>query len=188
MNLTGPQLATLKAWIVANRGSAFDADTVAALNVLADPAYYVFRANVTRSEVYKTAVAGADSSTGSPTSWVWAGFKAQEPKEQTTWVEMMMGGCNFGVLNNRAGALEIFGTAGNGGLNRVHIFNVARRRVTVFEKLFAAAVVAPPANTGNTAGQPRGSVLNPDTLGIDADGEPIEGLVTLAIVEASEGA
>lgn len=176
MPLNSTQLQTLKSDIAANSAtitfngapvainalpSNADADAAIATyyNQPASPDYWVWRGDVTRVEVY----------TGSPTegtSWDWTGFKNQSVTEQNAWFEMFMGGkCNFGNLNNRKGALAIFGTAGAGGANRTHIFNVVRRLATRIEKLFAVVVTSPPANTGNNSGDARGATTNPDVLG-----------------------
>jgi hypothetical protein len=136
-------------------------------NLLAAPDYFVHRSDVTRGEVYKTTVSSGDSSSGTATSWDWTGYKNQGVPEQDAWKEMMMGGCDFGSLNNRAGALAIFGTAGAGGANRTHIFNVAKRRVTNLERLYVVDVPSPPNNTGNADGDDRGSKTNPDVLGFE---------------------
>lgn len=132
---------------------------------LVTAAYFVHRSNVTRAEVYKSTVSAGDSSSGSATVWSWQGYKAQSSPEQDAWKEMFMGGSSdFGNLNNRQGAADIFGTAGQSGANRTHIFNVAKRRCTNLEKLFVVAVLTPPANTGNVGGDARGLKTNPDQL------------------------
>ena len=130
--------------------------------------YFVHRSNVTRAEVYKTTVSAADSSSGSATTWDWTGYKNQSVSEQGAWLEMFAAGqCDFGNQNNRSGSLAIFGTAGAGGANRTHIFNVAKRRCTNLERLFVVDVTTPPANTGNVDADARGSKTNPDVLGYE---------------------
>lgn len=184
MNLTSAQVATLKAFILADgtlgpKATAGDYQGVAdGLNANASPDYFVHRSNVTRVEVYKSTVPAGDSSSGSATTWDWTGYKNQSAPEQDAWKEMFMGGgCDFGNQNNRSGVLAIFGTAGAGGANRTHIFNVAKRRCTVLEKLFVADVPSPPVNTGNVDNDARGAKTNPDMQGIGSDGLPVQGTI-----------
>lgn len=184
MNLSPSQIATLKAFILADgvlgpKAVAGDYQGVAdGLNANASPDYFVHRSNVSRTDAYKGTISAGDSSSGSATTWDWVGYKNQSSPEQDAWHEMFMGGsCDFGNLNNRSGVLAIFGTAGAGGANRTHIFNVAKRRATVLEKLFSVAVSNPPVNTGNVSGDARGSKTNPDVQGTGADGQPIQGNV-----------
>ena len=142
-------------------------------NGVASPDYFIHRDSVTRAEVYRTAVSAGDSSSGVATVWDWTGYKNQGGPEQDAWKEMFMGGlCDFGNQNNRSGVLAIFGTAGAGGANRTHVFNVAKRRATRLEKLMGVAVTNPPANTGNVSADARGAKTNPDTLGLES---PISG-------------
>lgn len=176
--LTDPQKAALKADINANNTTIVVGGVTIAIkdlpnnpdvnneirdwyNGVADPSYWVWMSGVRRAEIYTATPSEA-------TTWDWTGFKNQGVNEHNAWFEMFMGGtCNFGNANNRAGVLAIFGTAGAGGANRTHVFNSVRRPAKRIEKLFAVAIVNPPANTGNTTGQPRGSAANPDALGFE---------------------
>lgn len=137
-------------------------------NLNASPDYFVHRQHVTQKEVYETEVSAGDSSTGAATEWSVQGFKTQSVSEQNAWEEMFEGGqCNFGKLIYRKGVLDLFGTTGEGGKNRTHIFNVAKRRCTNLEKLFVADVPTPPVNTGNVDTNARGDKTNPDLLGFE---------------------
>lgn len=206
MQLSEQQRLAFKAHILANTNQiTVGSDAPIAINaspgIAGDPTYRdairdwynlqidyrVHRSSITRVEVYKTTVPAADSSTGAETIWNWTGFKQQGVPEQNAWFEMFMGGgCDFGNLNNRIGAKDIFGTAGVSGENRIHIFNVARRRCTNFERLYVTAVPGNvPVNTGNVTANQRGLLTNPDNLGIGADLLPISGPVTTAMVSAA---
>lgn len=168
MSLSQQQLATLKAYIAAQPelanqpqstdGNQFIADAV---NAIATPDYFVWRTNVTRSDIYhSTSLAG--------TNWEWNTYKAQTVPEQGAWVQMFMGdSANFSLMNLRSGVGKIF--TGNQAQNdqRDHCFAVGRRKATIAEKLMAVAVTNPVANSGNNSGQARGSAANPDVMGFE---------------------
>lgn len=160
--LSPAQLATLKTWLTDNASGKDDETAAGLLNAAASPDYWVWRSDVRRVDVYRTTSDAA-------TTWGWTGFKNQGVPEQNAWFEMFMGGqCDFGNQNNRSGALAIFGTTGAGGDNRTHIFAVVRRKASVAEKLYAVAVVSPPANTGNDGvANNRGKTTNPDVLTVE---------------------
>lgn len=187
--LSSAQKTTLKNYLDANAptNTHNDEQAAAVLNALATGSglYWVWRSNVPRVDVYRTAVAAADSTSGAVTTWEWDGYKGQSDGERDSWKEMFMGGlCDFGHQNNRTGILKIFGTTGNGGANRVHIFNVGRRRATVAESLLATEVTGAPANTGNdnVTGN-RGKITNPDRFGLAVNGAtPLEGPVDTGTV------
>lgn len=159
MRFTPAQAATIKAYYQANMSTLSDDQARDAFNALASPAYNVWRSDMTRPEIY----AGAN--------WDWTLYKAQAVSEQNTWREMFSVEtadkmtCNMGALNNRVGVSKIF--TGSAALNamRDHVFASSKRSATLAEKLLAVAVVAPPANSGNDTGQPRGSLANADVLG-----------------------
>lgn len=179
MQFTAAQAATFKTWLTNNASGLSDQDAANLANAQASPAYFVHRTDVSRAQVYKTTVAAGDSSTGAATTWDWTGYKNQGSPEQDAWKEMFMGGsCDFNNLNNRAGVLAIFGTAGAGGTNRTHAFNVGKRKATNLEKLFVVVVGTVPNNTGNVTANTRGDPTNPDLLGIDDNGAPFQGNVT----------
>jgi hypothetical protein len=72
-------------------------------------------------------------------------------------------------MNLRAGIGKIFGGSAGQNAQRDHCLAVGRHKAKNVEKLFATAVVSPPANSGNDAGQPRGSTLNPDVMGFEGN-------------------
>ena len=123
-----------------------------------NPDYYVWKSTLTRSEVYhQTSPDG--------TTWNWQTYTNQSVPEQGAWTQMFMGDAGpIGNVNFRAGVLAIFSGAGAPTTQRNHVFSAGRRLCTRAEKLFAVAVVNPPANTGNNTGNPRGSATNPDNL------------------------
>lgn len=172
MNLLLAQKQALKAYLDANHAALQDEEAAAAMNAVAAPDYWVWRSTITRSEVYHQ-----PSATGS--FWDWLTYKNQSQGEQGAWTQMFMGDIGpCGLVSFRAGVLSIFAGTGAQLTQRTHVFGCFRRKATIAEKLFAVAVVNPPANTGNDTGQARGSAANPDNLGVDASGQPIEGNLT----------
>lgn len=136
MSLSGAQLITLKAAIVADASfngiplTSAGANTIRdAFNAAASPAYVVWRSAVSRSEVYNTTSAEA-------TTWNWTTYKAQAVAEQNAWTQMFMGDqANMAQANLRAGVAAIFGA---GNAQTTHILAVAKRNTTRAEKLFAS--------------------------------------------------
>lgn len=162
--LTTAQLQTLKAAIDADGALAAQPNNsdgafaiAAVLNQLASPDYYVWRSNVGRADVYNTVGDGAST-------WDWTIYKNQSVSEQNAWTQIFMGDqANFGQLNVRVGIGKIFTGSAGANAQRDHVLSVGRRKATRCEKIFAVAVVAPPANTGNSGGA-RGATTNPDVL------------------------
>lgn len=164
MTLTAPQKATVKAAILADNtlsskpnNSDGNFEIARQLNLAASPAYWVWRTNVSRQEIY-------NNTSDVATTWDWTFYKNQSATEQNAWVQMFMGDqANFAQVNLRAGIGKIF-TAG-ASVNRDHALAVGRRTCSVIEKLLAIAVASPPANTGNDgiAGN-RGKTTNPDVM------------------------
>ncbi len=139
MPLTNSQLAVLKADILLDPSlsskpmtSAGAQEIADAYNLAANPAWYVWRTNVTRSDVYhQTSAEG--------TTWNWTTYKNQGATEQNAWVQMFMGDqANFALPNLRAGVAAIF--TGNAAANaqRDHVLSAAKRPATRAEKLFAS--------------------------------------------------
>lgn len=180
MPLTAAQITTLTADLAANTATVTLDDTsvvqikdvpksqnnagiVAAWYAkLTSVAYWVWKTNLTESEVY-------DTTSDVPTTWSWSTYKAQAVPEQGAWSKMFMGGnTNFSHLNNRVGVDAIFGGPAPGNAQRAHTLAVGRRLANNGEKLFAVAVASPPANTGNdgVAGN-RGKVSNPDVMAFE---------------------
>lgn len=183
--MTTEQLATLKAHIESSPDlSAFpntpdgNIEVANLLNLPAAPAFYAWRSNLTRSEIYHKPGLGADGVTVSV--WDWGVFKAQSVTEQNTWTQMFMGdNAPMNSLNMRDGVFNVFGNAVGtvSGKQRVHVFNAGRRKATRFEKLFASApvgvgtIVVGPDN-GNTPNQPLGSAANPAVLAVEGNVSP----------------
>lgn len=179
MPLSGSQLQQLKVAIAADPAlnslplnSEAAVVIAAAFNAPASPDYWVWKSSLTRSEVYHQT--SPDNS-----NWNWQTYTNQSVTEQGAWTQMFMGDAGpIGNVNFRAGVLAIFSGAGAPTTQRNHVFSVGRRKATRAEKLFAVAVVNPPANTGNNTGNARGSATNPDNLAF-------EGKVTAAEVETA---
>lgn len=147
MALTPAQVATLKAAILADpvlaaqpmdgNGNGAIAD---AFNVLASPAFYVWRTSVSRADIYN----GTPQPEGS--SWSWTFYKNQSVTEQNAWVQMFMGDqADFSKANVRDGVTKIFTSASSA--NATHALAVARRQATRAEKLLASGTgsIAAPA-------------------------------------------
>lgn len=193
MPLTSAQLATLKTAIAANSttipagqpwtgsfaGQAInalpnnaDANTAIAgwYNMTASPDYFGWKPSVTRSDVYHTTSLDG-------TTWNWTTYKNQSAVEQNAWTQMFMGDSGpIALVNFRQGVASIFTGSAQANAQRDHVFSIGRRLVTNGEKVYATAVVSPPANTGNNTGTARGSATNPDNL-------PFTGSITRSDVE-----
>jgi hypothetical protein len=176
MQLTTPQLQTLKQWVIDNANSVFEQSTADLLNAVASPDYFVWRTTLARADVY-------DAPGPAGSLWDWTVFKNQSPSEQGAWREMFMSDLGrISLVNWRAGVGKIFTGSAQANAQRDHVLAVGRRPATVGEKLFATAVTNPPANSGNDTGQARGSAANPDNLGVGAgtfSAPGAEGSVTL---------
>lgn len=121
----------------------------------ASPDYWVWNSSVSRFVIY-------NEDSDIPSSWDWTFYKNQSVTEQGAWREMFMGdSADFSKVGLRAGIGKIF-TAGS-SVNRDHALAKGRRKAARIEKLFAIAVVNPPANSGNDGivGN-RGKTTNPD--------------------------
>lgn len=144
MTLTVEQKATLKTHILANQDTATlytdgNLDGLAGLlNAQASPAFWVWRTNVQRREIYH--------STGPEgTTFNWTIFKAQSVTEQGAWREMFMGDeADFSLQNLRAGIANIFSGSAQQNAQRDHCLAVGRRLASRIERLLATG-------TGSTA-------------------------------------
>lgn len=136
--LTPSQLTTLRNAIAADPGlntipqTPDGAFAVAdALNGLAAPDFWVWRTNVSRSDIYNSL--SVDSS-----NWNWTTYKNQGVSEQNAWVQMFMGDLvNFAQDNVRAGIAAIFTGSAQANQQRDHCLAVGRRKANRVEKLFA---------------------------------------------------
>lgn len=116
----------------------------ALLNADQVPTRWVWRANVTREEIYTLQndlpVSGAQTG-----FWNWTTFKNQGATEQTAWREMFMGDlANFGRPNVRDGVASIFTGSAAANAQRDHVLAIGRRPATRIEHVFAVG-------TGSTA-------------------------------------
>lgn len=168
MQLTTPQLATLKAWIIANNNSVFDQSAVTLLNAVASPDFWVWRTSVSKHELVTKPSIDATNFT-----WAGNGFITRSAGEQACWAELFNSTLttNPSLPNVRQAFSDIFSGTGNAAANRTHLLTVARRKATVAEKMFATG-------TGSTA--------SPATMGNGANSEIAEGLITLQNVIASD--
>jgi hypothetical protein len=115
-------------------------DIAAAYNALADPDFWVWRTNVTKSEL--TNSTGPD---GTTFTWAGNGFITRSAGEQAAWGELFASGSiDASKANVRQAFVDIFSGTGNAAANRTHLNAVARRKASRLEKLFATG-------TGSTA-------------------------------------
>lgn len=95
---------------------------------------YVWRTNVTRSEIYHRTSEVA-------TTWNWTTYKNQTVAEQNAWVQIFMGDeANFALPNLRSGVDAIFSGAGAAAAQRAHIAAIAKRFASRVEALFATGL------------------------------------------------
>lgn len=129
--LTDPQLATLKAEILADpvlaakpNNSDGNFDIAAAFNLNASPDFYVWRSSVTTDEIMLN---GFD----------WTRVDNLTVGKSRIWEWMTsLDRINPAQANVRAGVLAVFSAAGDLA-NRVAVFTHSQRRATRAEKLFA---------------------------------------------------
>lgn len=153
---TPAQKTTIKADILANSDllavyNVGDLTSLAGLyNTDASPAYWGWRTNVTRAEIYGDVSPDA-------TTWSWTTYKNQGATEQNAWVQMFMGDqANFSKANLRGGVAAIFTGSQAATDQKNHVLATGRRKSTRLEKLLAVATVGGIGTRGSTA--------NPDTF------------------------
>lgn len=198
MQLTTAQLQAVKAWVIANNNSVFDQTAVTALNAASPDGYRAWKSSLNKHDLIEqpdvdsTPAATAFAGGGGTGSYI---DRSQGERDgwRELWNSLLL--CKPYLANVRVMFFDIFsGAAALAQMNRRHFWARAQRVVTVGEKLFVVATAGGPrhdATSGtNPAGQTgtRGTWTNPDTLGTGKDGLPAEGLVTLNIVVAAEGA
>lgn len=157
----GSKLDTLKTWLTANAPSLNDEDAAALLNAAATPDFWVWRTAVTKSELVNST-----SIDGTTFNWTGTGFITRSVGERDAWRELFNGtnSVNPSLPQVRQAFQDIFsGATAPAPANRTHLVTVCRRKATVGEKLFATG-------TGSTA--------SPGTLGTNAAGNYLEGVVT----------
>lgn len=162
MALTGPQLSTLKTDIAGNTGTipsgqpwtgAFagtqvkdvpnTSDGNAAVagwyGLEASPDFWVWRTRVGKGEFVQKTSADADGT--SPRDFIWAGngFITRSAGEQAAWDQLFNGEgeANPSLANVRTAITDIFSGTGNAASNRTHLSNIAKRKASRAEKLFA---------------------------------------------------
>lgn len=136
-SLSPAQKVTLKAHVLANQDTATlytDGNLTGladALNATASPSFWVWRTNVTRSELYH-------GTSPDGTTWNWTTYKAQSQTEQGAWVQMFMGDqANCALPNLRAGIAAIFTGSAQQNAQRDHCLATCRRLASRIEKLLA---------------------------------------------------
>jgi hypothetical protein len=178
MPLSPAQLTTLKAHIDASAdlnaqpdNSDGNAEVARLLNLTASPDYWAWRTSVPKNEYTQST-----SADGTVFAWTGAGFITRSQGERDAWVQLFnaSGAVNPSLANVRTAFADIFsGATAPAPANRAHLSAVSRRKVTRAERLFVAATVGGPAQTGA-----RGATTNPDTLGF-------EGAVTASDVDSA---
>lgn len=102
-----------------------------AFTVQASPDFWVWRTNVSRSDIYNNVSADA-------TTWSWSTYKSQNATEQNAWTQMFMGDlANFAQANLRAGVAAIFTGSAPQNAQQAHVLAIGRRLATRIEKLLA---------------------------------------------------
>lgn len=147
MALTQAQLVVLKADILASPdlvGFPNNADgnfEIARLyNLAASPDFWVWRTSVPKHEIVSVQSTDADGVTTRSFIWAGNGFITRAAGEQAAWEELFNAtlAVNAALPNVRQAFADIFSGTGNAASNRTHLLNVARRKATRAEKLFAA--------------------------------------------------
>lgn len=99
------------------------------LNLQAAPDFYVWRSEVSRSEVYNLTSAEA-------TTWNWTTYKNQGATEQNAWTQMFMGDrADFSKPNLRAGIAAIFTGSAQANAQRDHCLAMGKRLAKRGEKV-----------------------------------------------------
>lgn len=168
MQLTSQQLGTLKTWALARlaENNQQDEHQLAALaNQLASPSYFVWRTSLGQHELTDEPGVGDDGSTVTNFTWGGAqgGFISRGEGERAAFHAIFNTAlaCKPSLANVRTAFDDIFSGSGAGAVgNRAHVRAKSRRGCTTGEKLYVAATVGGPSQTGS-----RGARTNPDTLG-----------------------
>jgi hypothetical protein len=173
MALTSAQLSTVKADILANADlNVFPNNSdgnfaIAALyNRPASPVFWVWRTQVTKSELVNNTSLDADGVTTRTFNWTGTGFITRSQGERDAFNALFNGtnSVNPSLPQVRQAFLDIFsGATAPAPSNRTHLGNISRRESSRIEKLFA---------TGT------GSAASPATMGF-------EGSVTYQDIEAA---
>lgn len=138
MNLTSAQLQTLKTWLTTNASGVQDEPAAALLNALADPAFIVWRTNVTDQEIMQNGFNWTrvdNLSVGKARIWDWM---------------FRFGSINPANTNIRAGIDAVWvGTQADLDV-RAAVYVHCKKSATVGEKLFSTGTGsdASPATMG----------------------------------------
>jgi len=133
------------------------------MNAEASPAFWAWRTNVSRSQIYNL-------TDNEGNSFNWTTYKNQGATEQNAWVQMFMGDqADFSQDNLRAGIAAIFTGSAAATAQREHILSIGRGKATRFQKVFAVG-------TGSTG--------SPAKFGVDVNGEPLNGVAAYPVFGA----
>lgn len=102
------------------------------LKLQASPDFYVWRSEVSRTEVYNfTSPEG--------TTWNWTTYKNQGATEQNAWTQMFMGDrADFSKPNLRAGIAAIFAGSAQANAQRDHCLSMGKRLAKRGERVLAS--------------------------------------------------
>jgi hypothetical protein len=102
-----------------------------AYNLLATPAFWVWKTMLQEQEVYEATVDGTQR-------WSWATYKGQSVQDRDAWARMWApGAVNPALQQTRDGWLAIFGGQGASQVQVNYLLALARMQATRAEKLFA---------------------------------------------------
>jgi hypothetical protein len=170
MFLTSEQKKIVRLFLTTSKLN--DYDSMLLLNTVISPAYWVWKARTTRGEIQDAQ--GFDwtcinnLSVGKARVW-------DNVFDAVDYIEPWKG-------NHRLAINSVWADSKADLAMRAAIISVCQRPVTNFEKLFVVQTTDGPAQTGN-----RGSVTNPDKLGVDTRGNLIEGVVSEQFVSDIRG-
>lgn len=153
--LTEEQYAKLKTDITITNQAEFsamvaandDAAIAEAYNVVAAPAFWVWKSAVFEQEIYESTSPDAAAPT-----WSWSTFKAQTVQERESWAVMVRPGkINPSLKQTRDGFGVIFGGQGASAVQNAYLLAISRRparRIEVLLKVLGDGSAAVPANMG----------------------------------------
>ncbi|HZS22276.1 MAG TPA: hypothetical protein VFA63_15005 [Pseudonocardiaceae bacterium] len=145
MPLTSAQQATFRTAVKANQAvaaayAAKDTDAIAAAyNAVASPDFWIWRANVTKSEY-------VNNTSQDATVFDWTVFIGRSQGERDAFGQIFMNvgqSVNPSLTQVRQAFADIFSGAG-GATVRTHMLATSRKKASIFGKLYAAG-------TGSTA-------------------------------------
>lgn len=193
MQFTSAQQATILAWYNANASGQTDNAAIALLNALVSPNYFVWNPTVLKTALKAQVSAANYTPSDAPDTTLLYQNRAMlcELKQSSiVWLTQPSGtfpdtiDCSVaGVRQNLKDAM-ISIPSGTSGANQDAgwgnattpgtVRTVMMRPCTVLEKLFVSAG----SGAGNAGADARGLNTNPDILGVDATGAPLQGNIT----------